>query len=279
MIEIFFNSPHEAETVHSMLDHERKKWKAEIVSIQEHGLQIVSTDFDEMIQVLLIPVIVRYILKYKEHHLMLSIIKDRFYFNEPEEQQQIIHIAQSIIEGERNEIPKVNQLPLRETPIYEALAEFIKPNLSFALPSFIKFRLHQYVKRLNRYVEIAIEEYKLEQDYQSFIQSLRDFVMNRESKMKVLHIVHEKELMVFNEQFSQLSQDELKNQIDRSFIHKHPMYIDSALLAPLVSIAPIKIYLYTDFPDMGMVQTIQNIFLERVKIHPRKMAGLQKNSE
>ncbi|TDL82048.1 putative sporulation protein YtxC [Peribacillus frigoritolerans] len=274
MIEIFFNSPHEAETVHNMLDHERDKWKAEIVRIKEHGIQIMSNDPVEMINVLLIPVIVRYILKYKESHLMLSIIKDRFYFQEPEEQQQIIHIAEAIIEGERSEIPKVDQLPLRETPIYEALADFIRPNLSFALPSFIKFRLHRYVERLNKYIEIAIEEYKLEQEYQTFIQSLRDYAMSRETKVNVLHIVHEKELTVYNEQFAKLSQDELMKYIDRSFIHQHPMYIDASLLAPLVSIAPNKIHLYTDSPDLGMVRTIQNIFLERVNIYPRKMAGI-----
>lgn len=54
------------------------------------------------------------------------------------------------------------------------------------------------------------------------------------------------------------------------------MYIDSHLLAPLVSIAPEKIDLYTEDREHAMVQTIQNIFQERVRIlplgafHPRK---------
>lgn len=52
--------------------------------------------------------------------------------------------------------------------------------------------------------------------------------------------------------------------IDRNLIISQPMYIDSSILAPLVSIAPNIIYLYTDDIDDGMIQTIQNVFQERI---------------
>ncbi len=46
------------------------------------------------------------------------------------------------------------------------------------------------------------------------------------------------------------------------------MYIDSQLIAPLVSIAPQKIDLFTNDTGHSMVQTIQNIFQERVEVFP-----------
>ncbi|MGX1192639.1 putative sporulation protein YtxC [Metabacillus sp. SLBN-84] len=274
MIKVFFNSPDEAERFYTMLVLKQNQRNVELCIIDGNGVGVSASDFDAAARTLFIPALASYILKYNESRLMLSIIRDRFYFHEPEEQQQIIHIAEAIIEGERTEIPGAKQLPMRETPIYEALNDFIKPDLAFALSSFIKFRLHSYVERLYKYIEIAIEEYKLEQEYQTFIHSLREYAMNRETKAEVIHIVHEHELTVYNEHFSEISKEDLAGHIDRTFVHQHPMYIDASLLAPLVSIAPGKIHLYTDSPDYGMVQTIQNIFLERVSIYPRKMAGV-----
>ena len=47
-----------------------------------------------------------------------------------------------------------------------------------------------------------------------------------------------------------------------------PMYIDSHLLAPLISIAPETVELYTDKPEHMMSRTIQNVFQERVRLFP-----------
>ena len=46
-------------------------------------------------------------------------------------------------------------------------------------------------QRLRSYVEAAIDEYKMEQEYQTFIQSLRDYVMSKEPMLDHVHIVHD----------------------------------------------------------------------------------------
>ncbi len=56
--------------------------------------------------------------------------------------------------------------------------------------------------------------------------------------------------------------------IDRRFVREHLMYIDSHLLAPLISIAPETVELYTDKPEHMMSRTIQNVFQERVRLFP-----------
>jgi putative sporulation protein YtxC len=121
--------------------------------------------------------------------------------------------------------------------------------------------------RLREYVEVAIEEYKLEQEYQSFIQSLRDYITEKESKMERISIVHDNGYFVYNADKQELTEQELITYVDQTFVYQHPMYIDSHLLAPIVSIAPVLLSLYTNDPFDGMIQTIQNIFQERVSIH------------
>lgn len=63
-----------------------------------------------------------------------------------------------------------------------------------------------------------------------------------------------------------MTKRELEELIDRRLLTNHPVYIDSVIIAPLLSMAPASIYLYTDHPDIALIRTIQNIFEERITL-------------
>jgi putative sporulation protein YtxC len=84
--------------------------------------------------------------------------------------------------------------------------------------------------------------------------------------MEKVHIVHDGTFTLWELRY--VSEREQKKYIDRRFVREHPMYIDSHLLAPLISIAPEKLVLYTDQPEHMMVRTIQNVFQERMQMFP-----------
>ena len=65
-----------------------------------------------------------------------------------------------------------------------------------------------------------------------------------------------------------MKRSELIGMIDRRLLINHPVYVDSVTIAPLLSIAPANIYLYTDDFEQPLVRTIQNIFEERVICKP-----------
>jgi putative sporulation protein YtxC len=267
MLEILFGSPKEAKTIYSIFHSICKGFESELQLLNQQCIKISPKTWDISLEQLVIPGLVQFIIDHKEHQIMLTIIEENYYFLEAEEQQQIIHIAQSIIEGERTEIPRVQKFSPRDDILKEALEQFLRPDLYFSFTSFQKFRLHEYTARLRVYVEVAIEEYKLEQEYQNFIQSLRDYLTDRDSVIEIISIVHDNGYFVYNANKEELTNTELKTYIDQTFVYQHPMYIDSHLLAPIVSMAPDWISLYTNDPFDGMVQTIQNIFQERVSIH------------
>lgn len=269
MLEILFESPKEAEMIYSIFRSICKERNLEIYLQHSNYVQINPKNWDEYIESVVIPGIIHFIIEHKEQDMMLFIIRHHFYFKEQEEQQQILHIAQSIIEGDRSEIPGVQKFQHREIYLKEALQQFLRPNLSFSFDSYLKFRMRHYLKQLQQYVEAAIEEYKLEQEYQIFIQTLRDYIALATCKINKVIIHHDKEFTVYNQAGIKMTEQELKKYIDNQFIrNEHNMYVDCKLLAPLVSISPETIILYTNEPDDGMNRTIQNIFQERVKIYP-----------
>jgi putative sporulation protein YtxC len=270
LIEICFEQANDAEKFLELLSEKQDQEGAVPLFELERGGRTVSINIcgrsEEVISSYVAPALRDFIVRFVEDRLLLSMISDTFYFKNEEEQQQILQLAHSFLEGERYDYRSGKQPPAaRETLVMGALLPFLKDGLSFSFASFVTFRLKRYIDRLRHYVELAIDEYKLEQEYQNFVQMLRDYVAAREAKWETVHLVHRSpHFLFFDEQFRHVPKSELKQWIDRNLSVSQPMYIDSSVLAPLVSIAPRTIYLYTAHRDEGMVQTIQNIFQERL---------------
>ncbi|QOR65766.1 putative sporulation protein YtxC [Cytobacillus suaedae] len=274
MIEIHFQESLDAIKLYERLCSSQQEKTINYIDVlydQENIITIcIDKKSNEVVDSFIIPAITSFFIETKEDSLMLTLMEEIFYFSEYEERQQILEIARSIIEGERKGIPVVSDLVPREDLISSSLRTLLTNPISFSFESFIKFRLKDYSDRLLQYVEISIDEYKLEQEYQNFIQNLRDYITERDSKLEHLNILHNDQFSLYSAHFSEIKRDEIVKYIDRKLIQSHPMYIDSSILAPLVSINPSTIHLYTNQVDDGMVQTIRNIFQERVRIFTKK---------
>ncbi len=199
-------------------------------------------------------------------HWLEQIIRERFYYQECEEITDIVDIALSIIEGQ-TEIQSPDCFWDNEKEVVKnGLHSILQANTSFSFHSFSKFRLKGLNEKLLEFVELAIDEYKLEQDYQNFIHFLREFMHAQKPKASVLHVLHKDSVEFYSESFEKLEKREIIKQIDRKLLAENPMYIDSNLIAPLISIAPEKLFLYADRTDHGVIQTVMRIFEERASI-------------
>ncbi|MEH7272296.1 putative sporulation protein YtxC [Neobacillus vireti] len=219
----------------------------------------------------------QFIIKIKRDDWLRSILQEQYFFEDPEEQQHIMEIIDSVLEGAREDLTVLIKKNEEMPDIREAIDEIFQEHVSFSFDSFLKFRLRPYIKMLESYVEISIDEYKMEQEYQMFIQTLRDFLACREPRMDTLHLLFDEEITFFDEKFEEIKRGELVRMIDRKLLFNHPVYVDSASIAPLLSIAPKNIYLYTKNPEEPLVRTIKNIFEERVLIKSYK--GLRDTKE
>lgn len=212
-----------------------------------------------------------FITKIKQDDWFRDILMNQFYYEDPEEQQQIIEIIYSIQEGQREDLSVFLKHPKEGLNIRAAIDHVFQENVSFSFDSFVKFRLRSYLKHLTNYVEISIDEYKMEQEYQMFVQMLRDFLVGRDPKFQVIHLLFDEEITFYNGQLEEIKRSELTKLIDRKLLVNHPVYVDSVTIAPLLSIAPTTIFLYTKDTEAPLIRTINNIFEERVIIKPYEL--------
>lgn len=209
---------------------------------------------------------VQFITNVKRQEILDRILQERFYYEDEEERQQIIHIVASMCKGQREELISLTQKVDEHTLVKESVQSSFHHKESILFDSLLTFRLKTYEEALMNYLFVAIDEYKMEQEYQMFLHMLRDYLRIREPRKKEMHLLIDRETKFFDEQLQEVSQETITSLIDRRLLSNHPVYIDSAVIAPLLSIAPKKIHLYTNDEEAPLIRTLKNIFEERLRI-------------
>jgi putative sporulation protein YtxC len=269
LVEIIFQNKEDVNKLYSKLSSQILFCDEILLFEERQTLKINVGMLDEHFKGMVTDVFYEFILKTKRDDWLRQILLEQFYYEDIDEQQHILEIIYSIIGGKNEELAEFIGEQFEECGVKDAVSDLIQDsNIAFSFEAFVKFRLRGYLEKLLKYVEIAIDEYKMEQEYQVFIQTLREFLHSRHEKVDQLHLVYNEEPIFFNEEFEEIKKAEIARMIDRKLLSNHPVYVDSVTIAPLLSIAPKQIYLYTSNSEEPLIRTIKNIFEERVVVKP-----------
>lgn len=269
MVRISFQNDAEALTLLQMIVHHPygKELQQSIKFITRQGLELdIGQNLDKWISVLT-DVFYSFLLEERLLQTLEQMITQKFYFSERDEIDSILQFAASIFEGEKNML-KEPLFSEEKHWIKKGLHSILTEKISFSFDSFTTFRLKSFHQSLEKYATQAIDEYKLEQDYQNFIAILRDLLQKRQPKISYLHLVFRDAFHFYDHSFRKLERYEITDMIDRHLLSKSSIYIDPVTLAPLLSIAPERLYVYTDDTEQGLIQTMKQIFEERIFVLP-----------
>ncbi len=269
VIEICFEEKNDAIVIYKELKKRTDDIYAEISIYLYEQMVIVHIPIQESCYIdrVVIPVLVQYIINTKQDEWISDILKEKFYYEEREERNQILHMAHSILNGRRKGLNDAPSKQRGKELVVSSLRGWMHDKMSFSFEAYIRFRLRKYNEFLYRTTEMAIDEYKLEQEYQMFVETLRQQVSSRKSRLSCLHLVFDDSFIFYDEKGARLKQDKLVQYIEEELLSQKGLYIDPNIMAPLLSISPKTIHLYTKEQDHNMIVTIQNVFQERVQLY------------
>ncbi|HWJ80247.1 MAG TPA: putative sporulation protein YtxC [Niallia sp.] len=208
-----------------------------------------------------------FILQIKTDEWATEILINQYYFRDELELRSILEILHSIIEEEREGFTSITKDINLKDCLRDTMHDFIEEELSrFSFDSYVTFRLKPFFNKLTKYIELAIDEYKMEQDYQVFIDTLRNSVLEKKPKIQHIHVLIDLEIQFFDADYREITQQELMMLHEQRRYADNPFYIDPYTLGPLLALAPKNIYLYTGDREQAIVRTICNIFEERVTL-------------
>jgi len=192
------------------------------------------------------------------------IIKSKYYYKNVDEIDRILELSHWIITGDDHDSIHVRQHRNPHHILKRIFIEHLRQANSFHYDSIVKFRLTPFKDELIHYVGLAIDEFKREEDHQTFVNMLREYIGKQKARFEKIYILQGENFAFYKPNGQQFSKMEL-----RKIMQKEPLYmvgldIDEWNLAPLVALAPKTIKIYGDDPSEPKTLTIINIFQERV---------------
>lgn len=209
-----------------------------------------------------------FIIHVKRGEFLHKVLSEQFFFGDKDEREQIIEIVSEMCNGKRAELIALTGEIKEFDMVRSAVDSFFDSSDSILFDSLLTFRLKEYQQELIRFLHVAIDEYKMEQEYQMFVNMLREYLKSRNTGKKTVHLSIDEEVTFYDEDFEEMEKSDVMKMVDRRLMAIHPVYIDSVVIAPLLSMAPERIFLYTMFDDKPLVRTLRNIFEERMTILP-----------
>jgi putative sporulation protein YtxC len=269
VIEICFEEKNDAVYVYRQLTKRTESlYKETSVYLNEQKVVIhIPLCESNYIEKILLPVLLYFIMNVKQNEWIHTILKEKFFYEEQEECHQILHMAHEILKERRKGVASDLTRQKFESYIASSLNDWLCDPLSFSFSSYVRFRLRTYREMVTKLAEVAIDEYKMEQEYQIFIETLRQQVSSRKSRLSCVHLIFDESFIFYDDKGRRLKQEKLVQYIDEELLKKQDVYIDTKVIAPLLSISPKKIYLYTKEQDHNMIVTLRNVFQERVELH------------
>ena len=221
-----------------------------------------------------------FILHIKTDDWVKEIVQNRYFYMDELEQQSILEIFHSLIEEEREDLTSL----IKDININKCLLEsmnnfMVEMHSEFSFDSFVTFRLKAFFEKLIKYIELSIDEYKMEQEYQVFIHTLRNSLAKKASKVNHIHVLIDLEIQFFDTEYREIPQQELMMLHEQRNLASSSYYIDPYSLGPLLALAPKTIYLYTEDRELPIVRTIINIFEERVQLLEKEFFFLRVNTQ
>ncbi|WP_157827533.1 putative sporulation protein YtxC [Niallia nealsonii] len=275
MIEISFQKVEEATKMHQLLLSHCCPRGLKIAHLQNGHEYILKIDWDKNghqkdYTKALQQIFFQFILSNKCDSWAKEIVSNQYFFKEEAEQRHIIDIMHSILEGEKEDLANLIHDVNLEECLKGAVTDIFAEKKSFSFDSFVQFRLRSFKEIIRKYVEISIDEYKMEQEYQVFVQTLREFLINRKPKKQIIHVFVDLDIQIFDDKYREITGQELVMLGDKKIVENQSIYIDPFTIGPLLALAPNKIYLYTEDREQAFVRTITNIFEERVSVREKQ---------
>lgn len=206
----------------------------------------------------------QYIINNYEKSIMQKAISDNYGYYSLLEQEELFEIAKrKLYTGESS----IYTVRTRISLIEKKLIDYLSSYEYIQIDGFVKFRLKEYMFRLEEYIEEAADEFVAKREYDEFIKLLRHFVDVQQPKYNKIHLVID-ESGFYN--ILDEGKNDLTSECTQSFLSEleEGANFDDVLMSYLIMMAPRIIILHghEHFRNKELLETIKNVFPARLII-------------
>ncbi len=227
---------------------------------QNNDFKDISLIFKEAIANVLSDIIIDYM----EEEILFKILRDNYNSFDSKEEEDILKLAINRLNFmiDKDDGAIVSQIQ-RKNRILNKICDYLIFNDEIILEGFVKFRLKDYLTELRLAVDIAVDDFVIEQEYEEFVGLLKCFVDKQEVKNKLVNVIK-----IDDKKFKLLNENGIV--VESTYLDEYMMgMIDSELnyedllISALITVAAEKIILHFKEP-FSLVKTLKGIFGDKI---------------
>lgn len=195
---------------------------------------------------------------YEKRKLKELININYFYFSEFEK-ESILNNCNTILKSEQAQREDCNNL------IYVELLKYIIDNKSIYLDGFVNFRLYKYISALDDIVDISVNNFIIEREYNEFIDLLKVYVNSKKSNLDLLHLIYVRgDSILIDDNKNIVSVDD--NILNATYLSDISFSSNDYTLNTLLTILPKKIIIHIIDSQDEFIESLKLIFGNRISI-------------
>lgn len=169
------------------------------------------------------------------------------------DKERIIENAQKALESSSER---------RRKYIEKSLKEYFAQEKMINIPGFVRFRLKDYKRGLERVLDKIIDKYICEKEYYEFLEMIKEYIKFQTPMFSLLHIVTEEDCIKYYDRYL----TELTEMLEREYSFETDLSTDDKLLTILVLSAPEKIIWHNSHKSKNkeLKTTLSEIFGNRL---------------
>ncbi|ANS73652.1 hypothetical protein AWM70_02885 [Paenibacillus yonginensis] len=208
-----------------------------------------------------------HVLRDKEPVLLRKLLGKYYSLHKHEDIPEIVSMAIQILDGLSEYEVHMKGRERRVAEIYTAILDGLVSTGTVDVDGWLSFRMPAYLDELKDALDLAVDEYVLDKQYEEFIGLLKYFVQFQDIRIPLIHLKHVEgmEFELLDDQMHPLGPLPYDDGITIKMADLE-LQMEDAVVSSLISLSPARIMIHTREPELRMIATIQEIFGERAQL-------------
>ena len=196
------------------------------------------------------------IISFYEEKILTRIINNNYFYFDNYERKIILENCK--------EICKLEEFEKNEN-LFNQVLSYIKENKKIVLEGIANFRVSDYIKELDNIVDMAVNQYIIEKEYNEFITLLKAYVNTAKIGPNLVHLIYTNgESILLDEEKNIIPLSE--NITNAKYLSDISFSSNDYALNTLLSLLPRNIEIHLICNEDEFINTLKLIFEDRISI-------------
>lgn len=186
-----------------------------------------------------------------EPKIIANLINSNYFYFSKEEKKQIYNLCLTNVDFSTS-IKIVNII---SKEFFKHFAE----NKYVILEGFVSFKLKEYIKQLDSIVDMCVNKFVIDREYNEFISILKSYIMSSPPNTKLVHLIYKEHTAILLDSSNKVIKYN-ENIIPQKYLSDITFSANDFALNSLLTILPEKLYIHIIDEEDDFISTLKSIF-------------------